>query len=115
MRATSTGIVPSTFFDGTVTVTDTSSPRRRVSTFSTAAGMCTTGGSGGPFLPHATLAMQRAASELPTTNLQFPSDSQFPTANFQQRSIGSWELGVVGRWKLGIGNCASLIFIAKRR
>jgi len=40
----STGIVPSTFFDGTVTVSMTSSPRRRASTFSTAAGTCTIGG-----------------------------------------------------------------------
>src|SRR4030095_516931 len=102
MRATSTGIVPSTFFDGTVTVTDTSSPRRRASIFSTAAGMCTIGGSGGPFFPHATLAMLSVATKPPTTKSQRPSHFQVPTPNNFQLGIGRWEWLVVGRWVLGV-------------
>src|SRR6185503_15128570 len=103
MRATSTGIVPSTFFDGTVTVTDTSSPRRRASIFSTAAGMCTIGGRGGPFFPQPTPVIVSVARKIPTTNFQLPSHSQRPTSNAQQPAIGSWELDVVGSRELGIG------------
>ena len=80
----------------------TSSPRRRASTFSTAAGMCTIGGSGGPFLPHATLAMQSSRERTP--NYQPPIPKRLPIPNRQLPTTFNWQLGVGSGWALAVGN-----------
>ena len=42
-----------------------------------------------------------------TPNYQLPTSNhpQFPIPDSQQRSIGSWELGMAGTWALGLGSC----------
>jgi hypothetical protein len=53
MRPMSTGIDPSMFFVGTVTVMNASLPERCAWIIAIGAGMRMMGASGGPFLPHA--------------------------------------------------------------
>src|SRR3954469_8541872 len=53
MRLMLTGIEPSMFLTGTVSVTNASVPRRCAWIIETGAGIRTMGASGGPFFPHA--------------------------------------------------------------